>query len=157
MTERFAFVYVLPFSFRYVVVQKIDYIFNKCFFHNSQILDKKKRSTIADASRGRQYARDGALQVTYGTSAVAFLSFKFAAAARVTTARWCLGFGIGSFLRRAVVHLHGLFVQCELVAELAANAGTESPLDSVGCQHVLGGNGRAVVLVGVRLNLLVAD
>ena len=35
MTERFAFVYVLPFSFRYVVVQKIDYIFNKCFFHNS--------------------------------------------------------------------------------------------------------------------------
>ena len=32
----------------------------------------KKRSTIADASRGRQYARDGALQVTYGTSAVAF-------------------------------------------------------------------------------------
>ena len=24
----------------------------------------KKRSTIADASRGRQYARDGALQVT---------------------------------------------------------------------------------------------
>ena len=33
MTERFAFVYVLPFSFRYVVVQKIDYIFNKCFFH----------------------------------------------------------------------------------------------------------------------------
>ena len=34
MTERFAFVYVLPFSFRYVVVQKIDYIFNKCFFHN---------------------------------------------------------------------------------------------------------------------------
>lgn len=35
MTERFAFVYVLPFSFCYVVVQKIDYIFNKCFFHNS--------------------------------------------------------------------------------------------------------------------------
>ena len=35
MTKRFAFVYVLPFSFCYVVVQKIDYICNKCFFHNS--------------------------------------------------------------------------------------------------------------------------
>ena len=78
-------------------------------------------------------------------------------AARVTTARWCLGFGIGCFLRCAVVHLHGLFVQSELVAELAANAGTECPLDSVGSQHVLGGNGRAVVLVGVGLNFLVAD
>ena len=86
----------------------------------------------------------------------------------VTTARWCLGFGIGSLLRCAVVHLHGLFVHSKLVAEglarrpegesqLAANAGTECPLDSVGCQHVLGGNGRAVVLVGVGLNLLVAD
>ena len=91
-----------------------------------------------------------------------------AAAARVTTARWCLGFGIGSLLRCAVVHLHGLFVQCELAAEglarrpegesqLAAYAGTECPLDSVGGQHVLGGNGRAAKLVGVGLNLLVAD
>ena len=91
-----------------------------------------------------------------------------AAAARVATARWCLGFGIGSLLRRAVVHLHGLFVQCELVAEglarrpegesqLAADAGSECPLDSVGCQHVLGGNGRAAKLVGVGLNLLVTD
>ena len=90
------------------------------------------------------------------------------AAARVTTARWSLGFGIGSFLRCAVVHLHGLLVQCKLVAEglarrpegesqLAAYAGTECPLDYVGCQHVLGGNGRAAKLVGVGLNLLVAD
>ena len=51
MTERFAFVYVLPFSFRYVVVQKIDYIFNKCFFHSSLIIRSIRYSFSFPATR----------------------------------------------------------------------------------------------------------